>query len=182
MGDCKQPVESSCGAEGATPRRGRPIRTHTGLTMYPFDPRADEIDIEDVAHALSHICRFTGHCAEFLSVAQHSVTVSRRVPAPAALAGLFHDAAEAYLSDIASPNKHAFEVYGEPFAWHEERLLRVIFEALHVPWPDETVWAFVHAADRAACTQEQTGYVPSWRATRAKEEFLQRFEELTCGN
>jgi 5'-deoxynucleotidase YfbR-like HD superfamily hydrolase len=88
-------------------RKGNWIQTYSGLKMYPLDPLADEICLADIAHALSNICRFTGHSAEFYSVAQHSVYVSSYVSRYNALWGLLHDASEAYLCDIARPIKHS---------------------------------------------------------------------------
>lgn len=81
------------------------ITTLTGRHFDFINPQADTICIEDIAVALSNICRFTGHVPEFYSVAQHSVRVSYLVPVEFALEGLLHDATEAYCSDINSPLK-----------------------------------------------------------------------------
>lgn len=45
------------------------IQTYTGVKFYPLDPVAEDIRIEDIAHALSMICRFNGHSKQFYSVA-----------------------------------------------------------------------------------------------------------------
>lgn len=88
------------------PRRGDWMCTYTGRQFWPMDPRPDEIDIVDIAHALSNLCRFGGHCKGFYSVAQHSVYVSRHVPAEDRMWGLLHDAPEAYLVDLPRPIKN----------------------------------------------------------------------------
>jgi hypothetical protein len=87
------------------PRKGDWIQTFTGKAFWPLDPQPSEIDIEDIAHALSNSCRFTGHVKKFYSVAEHSIHVSRICAPEDALWGLLHDASEAYICDIARPVK-----------------------------------------------------------------------------
>jgi 5'-deoxynucleotidase YfbR-like HD superfamily hydrolase len=58
-----------------------------------LDIQQDAIEIEDIANALSNICRFAGHLPEFYSVGQHSVLTSHLVPQEFALEALLHDAA-----------------------------------------------------------------------------------------
>jgi len=78
------------------------IQTYTGKKFYPLYPKEEDISIMDIAHALSMLCRFTGHCEKFISVAQHSVSVSYLCDRQDRLYGLLHDASEAYISDISS--------------------------------------------------------------------------------
>lgn len=101
-------------------RRGGWIQTYGGRQYWPLDPRSEEVDIKDIAHALSLICRYTGHCERFYSVAEHSVNVSYVVQryAPSGRPALFlhallHDAAEAYCNDIARPVKRSISGYAE---------------------------------------------------------------------
>lgn len=81
------------------------IETANGKKFYIDNP---EFDIAVITHALAHQCRFTGHTKQFYSVAEHSLLVSRIVEDLGLgdpFEGLMHDAAEAYLSDIAAPWK-----------------------------------------------------------------------------
>jgi len=86
------------------------IRTFSGkdFFLHGTDPR--EIDIDDIAHALSMVTRFTGHISRPYSVAEHSILVMMIVKHMGGsidnlLQALMHDATEAYLSDIAAPFK-----------------------------------------------------------------------------
>jgi hypothetical protein len=81
------------------------IMTRGGQRFDFRNPHAFNYQIEDIAHSLSQICRFTGHTTRHYSVAQHSVMVSHLVPPEDAMCGLLHDAAEAFLGDVASPLK-----------------------------------------------------------------------------
>ncbi len=86
-------------------RKGDWMQTCSGLKIWPMDPRPEEICLNDIAHALSMICRFSGHTKKFYSVAEHSVFVSHHVKSENAIYGLLHDSSEAYISDIIRPVK-----------------------------------------------------------------------------
>jgi uncharacterized protein len=114
-------------------RTGDWIQTYSGKKMYPIDPRPEEISLQDIGHALSNICRFTGHSNRFYSVAQHSVYVSVYASQENALWGLLHDASEAYLFDIARPVKR--EEFLKGYVEVEERLMNCIADAFGLSWP-----------------------------------------------
>jgi len=87
------------------------ITTFTGKKFPLFDPGPDDICVEDIAHHLSRICRYTGAPDYripngFYSVAEHSVFVALKAPVQHRMAALLHDAAEAYIGDLARPLKY----------------------------------------------------------------------------
>jgi len=94
------------------------IQTAGGKQFFPLDPDPSQLDIRDIAHALSNLCRYTGHVNRFLSVGEHSVRVAnymlgiqpenktKQGDSQARLEacyGLMHDASEAYLQDLPRP-------------------------------------------------------------------------------
>jgi hypothetical protein len=155
-------------------RFGEYMLSAGGLRVYPLDPRPDEIHLDDIAHALSNICRFGGHCREFYSVAQHSVHVSELLRGVPALVGLLHDAAEAYLGDIIRPLKGELftarptrRYPDEPprveyrcVAVAEHRMLKVIYGALGVPSVELGALGLVRDADLVMLATERRDLMP----------------------
>ena len=105
------------------------ITTYTGLHINPADPTPDLFRIEDIAHALSLLCRGNGHVKTFWSVGQHCIAcakeaAARGLPDRIVLACLLHDASECYLSDVPRPIKQTLPDYQKT----ENRLLSMIYE------------------------------------------------------
>ena len=174
------------------------FRTHSGKHLHTLSPAPGEIDIDDIARALSHICRFLGHTEVFYCVAQHSVLVSQLVPRADALWGLLHDAAEAYLCDLPRPVKRDSRM--EMYRVAEDSLLACI--ALKFGMAPEMPDSVKHA-DRvllatefrdvttvddiewivAECGVEpldhRTHVIDPWSSLVAEDNFLRRFRELT---
>jgi hypothetical protein len=91
------------------------ICTQSGVRFDPFNPHHQDVRLEDIAHALAHKCRFTGHTRWHYSVAQHSVLASilaekRGETLDIQKWALLHDATEAYFPDVAAPLKGSMHV------------------------------------------------------------------------
>lgn len=170
-------------------RKGDWIPTFTGKQFWPFDPRATDFDIVDVAHQLGMVCRYGGAVTRFYSVAEHCVLLSHAVPYRFAYPALMHDLAEAYIYDIVRPVKKSLPEYRTIEGRIEEvgaGHFRVVY-----PWPDEVI-----DADRRIVTDERQQLmtdtttpwadageplgikVKGWTPEVAKVRFLQRFHEL----
>jgi hypothetical protein len=85
----------------------------SGSTFNYNDPESCDVKIEDVACALSKVCRFSGHIHYFYSVAQHCVNTSYIVSPEFAFEALMHDTAEAFTNDLPTPLKAALPIFKE---------------------------------------------------------------------
>ena len=174
------------------------IETFTGNTFAPLDPNFADLKVEDIAHALSHQCRFSGHTRFHYSVGEHSVRVSellkrQKCPNAVQLWGLMHDASEAYLVDLPTPLKLDPEI-GYAYRKAEARLMRCVCRAFSLP---EKEPAAVREADAILLATEvrdlMHGDRPHWKKLSHKPmaerirpwqtavveaEFLRRFQEL----
>lgn len=112
------------------------IRVFSGRLVNPLDLQQDDIDIVDIAHALSHQCRFTGHTREFYSVAEHSLRGCNLLPLEHRKQFLLHDAAEAYLLDLPSPLKNTTEL-GTCFKDLEYQIKLAIYTKFGLPIEDD---------------------------------------------
>lgn len=169
------------------------IETYTGKKFYFTDPEPDMIDIRDIAHSLSLQCRFMGHVDTFYSVAEHSVAVSCIVEPENALAGLLHDASEAYLSDIPRPIKNLLSEY-KILEFNIQRVIEQAFNVELTPYEDikdadntqlKTEAKYLLSSQGKDWigdypTKGRKGKVPNCLAPiHAEALFLRSFEELT---
>lgn len=155
-----------------------------------LNPSKSEYTIDTIATALSNLCRYTGHVTRFYSVAEHSVLVSRIVPAKYALEALLHDASEAFVGDVSSPLKKLLDRYQEI----EDEVQKSIAEKFNLvyPFPDE-----IHKADKQLYWSERREIAPAvdllwnkafraskrvepqgWTPKVAKKRFLARYQEI----
>lgn len=171
------------------------IRTYTGRDFYPLSPNQSDIDIKDIAHALSLKCRFGGHCREFYSVAEHSCRVSyyilNKIPGDyySAFWGLMHDSAEAYLADVPSPVKKELK----EFCGVEDNLLFIIMDKYGLDYPPPPI---VKEADIVLLVTEARDLLPSvwdgfdgssalkdtikpWPMSLSETKFLELFDKYS---
>lgn len=171
--------------------RGNWIQTFTGKRFYPISPEPGDVVLDDIAHALSMLCRYGGHAHRFYSVAEHSVLMSRAVSPENALWALFHDAAEAYIVDVPRPVKQYLYNYKDI----ENGILTAIATRFDLPgnFPLE-----VKEADSRIMLTERAVVMPNtthkwdiehleplpveigcWSPRRAESAFWGRYMELT---
>lgn len=135
------------------------ILTRSGRRFYFANPAPEAVDIEDIAHALSHINRFTGHAAFASSVAQHSIAVSNYLAKQGAspivvLGGLLHDAHESYFNDISSPQKYFLGISKK-----EKRIQDFVLRTLGVP-PEVAQHPAIKLADLTSLAVERELLMP----------------------
>jgi hypothetical protein len=99
------------GTPGIKGAHGPTILLASGRYFDLLDPAGSQFDLTDIATALGKLCRFTGHCKGFYSVAEHSVHCARLAPPELKVAALLHDAAEAFVGDVSRPLKALLPEY-----------------------------------------------------------------------
>lgn len=112
-------------------------------------PTIESINIEDIATALSNICRFGGHIKEFYSVAQHSVLVTLlaiqdNADKETIKAAFLHDSPETYLGDVIKPLKIKL---GDAYREYELEFEDVIFRKFNI---DQSKLELVKKYDKQA--------------------------------
>ena len=176
----------STNADGATDW----IETHSARYFQYLHPNPENLLIEDIAHGLSHICRFSGQCLEFYSVAQHSCIVHDNAPDHLKLEGLLHDASEAYISDIPRPVKTIIPQIKEL----EHRIQMQVSQRFKFSFPYSNQIQLLDtqlmlAEAQQLFTQQVAWWVdgldpldvivtPCWTPKLAKSEFLRRFDDI----
>lgn len=172
------------------------IMTNSGTQFHFNSPEPEAILIEDIAHALSLICRFTGHVNRFYSVAEHSVRVSwwaeERFGKEFAREGLMHDSSEAYVTDVNGPLKR---LIGYPYTILEDKAMRVIGSkfnfAAEKSDPIRQCDGGLYLAEKRDLFNKfelqhtshldkeiYPDYVAGWLPLHAEAAFLQRFNEV----
>lgn len=169
------------------------IQTATGLKYPLLNPQPSDFNIRDIARALSHVCRFSGHCTEFYSVAQHSFLCSLMVDLPHRLDALMHDASEAYLGDVSRPLKHSpvMAGYRELEILTEQRIAEQF--GLNFPFPPcvkevDNRMLMTERRDLLGITHDGWQMdintrpfdftIEAWSCEKAEAEFLHRYHVL----
>lgn len=160
------------------------IVTASGKEFNVLDPQEEMYDLYDIVQSISLICRYNGHIPSFYSVAEHSVRVANWLKVRGAtleeqMAGLLHDAAEAYVGDMVRPLKRVPSVGGK----HQE-LEEVISTHIHKMYGNTLpVHDIVHDADRAVfeweCEFIRTGKTKGMTPDVAALSFASRYAYIT---
>jgi hypothetical protein len=134
------------------------IRTFTKKEFHFLRFKPEDICIEDIAHALSNICRYTGHCKQFYSVAEHSIMCCDKAPNSIKMWSLLHDAAEAYISNLSSPFKSLLSFtycphknWEEKLSEYENLILQAVSRKFGLSWP---IPEEVHEIDKEMLREE----------------------------
>jgi hypothetical protein len=171
--------------------------TYSGKHFHLLDPTPDEVDRLDIAHALSNVCRFTGHTKDFYSVATHSILCAEQarkdgMSARMQLLILLHDASEAYLTDVNRPLKEIIREVYEPI---EEKVMETVWKHFNIPEPTDEEWKTVKHyddfmlaneigqlmmnADEFSTTPIYNGvYLPRFSNVHVKNRFIDILEHL----
>lgn len=136
-------------------RVGSWIQVNSGKRFYVLDPRPEDVDINDIAHALSNLARFTGHGDRFYSVGEHSIRCARiaRLLGWTPLQQLYcllHDGSEYAVNDVARPLKQYLDDYKEI----EDKVMLAIWDSLDVPRPTLSDYKLVKLADNTMLINE----------------------------
>jgi uncharacterized protein len=142
-------------AEYVQERIGDYIQVNSGRYFYVLDPRPEDITVEDIAHSLSNLCRFTGHGDRFYSVGEHSIycaKIARKLGLPTLqqLYCLLHDASESVMNDLARPVKQNIPQYKEI----EDNVMAVMWKVVGLPKPTEEDYRIVKIIDNTMLINE----------------------------
>jgi len=117
---------------------GNWILTHKGHAFSFNDLDSNVYDLDDIAHALSLMCRFGGMTDFHYSVAQHSCYMAEEIwrethDPVQALDGLMHDAEEYVMGDMKTPLKNMMPEFRAMSA-KVDRAIRREFHQFGVPF------------------------------------------------
>ena len=138
------------------------LGTISGKRVHIMNPLREEITIEDIAYALSHVARYNGHTKMRYTVGQHVIMVCKELKARGyspmtQLFGLLHDASEAYIVDMPTPIKVMLPDYLKLEKNFQDRM----YEYLVGRVPTDEEFSAFDQVDRDALYTEAMVLVPS---------------------
>lgn len=173
------------------------LNCYSGKVVNLLDPQPDQIDILDIALALSRQARFNGMTSHYYSVAQHSVLAAQLgKDHGCALELLLHDAAEAYTGDIVKPLKNLLEPniskieksieaviqskFGVDFIKHKAKIKEIdgyLLEVEHriLQTNDNSMELYLYSEMASGRTNAMY-----WTPDQAERLFIQVFNKLTA--
>jgi hypothetical protein len=135
------------------------IPTYTGRRFSPLSPDPAEIDIEDIAHSLSNLCRYGGHSKKFYSVGEHSLLCeelgeNRHLELMELKWLLLFDSSKTYMLDIPGPIINFIPA----FKGIEYQLLKCIASRFELSFP---VPFIIKEIDRIVTSMEKSALYDS---------------------
>lgn len=159
--------------------------THSKVRFEYLNPKVSDINLEDIAHSLSQICRFTGHTIFPYSVSQHSCILSELVHEENQLWALFHDAPECFMNDLSSPLK---KIINGNYGFLHDLFARRICEKFNLPYeePEEVrvldriltineLWQLIDDSYEEEGIPRLDIKIIPWEAKRAKQAFYDHY-------
>ncbi len=171
------------------------IFTNTGTRVFLANPTVDSINLDDIAHGLSNLCRFNGQCNKFYNVAEHSVQVASVVhrlwgDPKLTRSALMHDSPEAYIGDMTRPLKDIDFVYqilemrfegviqdrfGLEIPFHDKRIKRADYDVFFAEM--DALFDFDYEAWNLK-GDPADAKILGWDPPQAKKSFLKMAHEL----
>lgn len=167
------------------------IYTYSGKMFNIINPKKNELNINDAAHALSLQCRFNGHVRKFYSVASHLIIGSKLINEKFKKEFLLHDLQEAWIGDVITPVKKQTK----EFIKIENNIEKVISKKFNTPYPNskevkemdiimfrmESVYLMgqkKNKNEKFPMTKKKFLYEINKSNDEIKKEFLKTFNEL----
>lgn len=177
------------------------FQTASGIMFNLLDPKPEMFNIQDIAQCLSRIPHWNGSTKQFISVAEHSILVSKYLPQEYQFTGLMHDCAEAYIGDISRPLKKLLIDFADSFSELNSIEIiesNILFQASKVFGLEYPLPEIVKQVDTQICETERVLLMPPgdwnfgcdpipdisihcWEPREAYIQFMCRFYNLMKG-
>lgn len=124
------------------------IYLHSGTKFYIANPKSEDIHIEDVAHSLSRLIRYTGHIDRFYTVGEHSILCAKLAEelgcsVKMQMYCLLHDVSEFAVNDLNSIVKKYVTGYKEL----EQKIMDATWDFAGLEYPTKEEYDVIKVID-----------------------------------